>query len=280
MSKPGPERDTTLTPQTIEMPDDEFRPLPDKVDGSYAPNYDFQGEYINDTHRDPLSPVDDVPGWMWPEDAQKLYELAYFSRGSILEIGTWRGRSTAIMAGALRDAGRDAPSIVSLDIDATALSLADEQLKQRGLRSHVQLIRGSAQAYFKAQPDFRPTLTFVDGAHTLKGVQRDIRALAGHIPAGGLLFFHDYVDKRYGIAEGVTTSWINDQCQFAGRFGCAALYCYGDPGNVNGAGGQSFTDLIGLETLAMQIRSRVLIPATELLRIRQMRDRLRKDASH
>ena len=30
----------------------------------------------------------------------------------------------------------------------------------------------------------------------------------------------------------------------------------------------------------MQIRSKVLIPATELLKIRQMRDHPRKDASH
>ncbi|HVB92232.1 MAG TPA: hypothetical protein VND70_09060 [Acidimicrobiales bacterium] len=65
-----------------------------------------------------------------------------------------------------------------------------------------------------------------------------------------------------------------------GLFGCAPLYRYGDPVNGNSAGGQPFTDLIGLEYLAMQIRSKVLIPATELLKIRQMRDHPRKDASH
>jgi predicted O-methyltransferase YrrM len=43
-----------------------------------------------------------VPGWLRPEDALKLYELAYYATGPILEIGTYRGKSGTLMAIAAR----------------------------------------------------------------------------------------------------------------------------------------------------------------------------------
>src|SRR5262249_44886716 len=38
----------------------------------------------------------DIPGWLRREDALKLYEMAYFTNGHILELGTYQGLSTAI----------------------------------------------------------------------------------------------------------------------------------------------------------------------------------------
>jgi hypothetical protein len=66
--------------------------------------------------------VADVPGWLQPEDELKLYELAHAAAGPILEIGTYRGRSTTIMALAA-EAGAGA-FIVSVDVDPQAETAA------------------------------------------------------------------------------------------------------------------------------------------------------------
>jgi len=42
----------------------------------------------------------DVPGWLGDEEALALYELARgcTGRGAIVELGSWRGRSTICLA--------------------------------------------------------------------------------------------------------------------------------------------------------------------------------------
>jgi hypothetical protein len=67
----------------------------------YLKTYDFPGEFINSFHGSlavsigPSGMIDiGVEGWLLPADALKLYELAYFCYGDILELGTYRGLYT------------------------------------------------------------------------------------------------------------------------------------------------------------------------------------------
>jgi hypothetical protein len=82
----------------------------------YQKTYAFPGPFINQSHhRLALSALHDssdminigIEGWLLPADALKLYEMAYFCGGDILELGTYKGLSTSIMAEASRDSGRD-----------------------------------------------------------------------------------------------------------------------------------------------------------------------------
>lgn len=54
-----------------------------------------------------------VPGWLTPVEQQALYALAYILDGPFLEIGAWIGKSTSIIARAIRDAGRPKRFITS-----------------------------------------------------------------------------------------------------------------------------------------------------------------------
>ena len=45
-------------------------------------------------------------GWLTPEEQRTLYALAYILNGPFLEIGSWVGKSTSIIAGAIRDSGQ------------------------------------------------------------------------------------------------------------------------------------------------------------------------------
>jgi predicted O-methyltransferase YrrM len=181
--------------------------------------------------REAVTAVRDLPGWLLEDDALKLYELVYLSPGPILEIGTYRGKSAILMAGALRDAGRQ-KSIVSLDVDSGALGIAMSLARERGLAERLALARGTAEGLFRAYPGLRPRFVFLDGDHSRRGVARDLQALRDRVPAGGLLLLHDYHDARnadpdeldYGVVEAVEESWVARDCEFVGVFGCSGLF--------------------------------------------------------
>jgi predicted O-methyltransferase YrrM len=181
--------------------------------------------------REAVTAVRDLPGWLLDDDALKLYELAYFSPGPVLEIGTYRGKSAILMARALRDAGRE-ESIVSLDVDVDSLRVAMSLARERGLAERLALARGTAEGLFRAFPGMRPPFVFLDGDHSRRGVARDLRALRDRVPVEGLLLLHDYHDARnadpaeldYGVVEAVEESWVARDCEFVGVFGCSALF--------------------------------------------------------
>ncbi len=48
-----------------------------------------------------------IPGWLTYQEQRALFALAYILNGPFLEIGAWIGKSTSIIARAIRDAGYD-----------------------------------------------------------------------------------------------------------------------------------------------------------------------------
>ena len=181
--------------------------------------------------RDAVRSIEALPGWLLEADALKLYELARRADGPILEIGTYRGKSAILMATALRDAGSAGP-LVSLDVDADGLREAAAESAARGLSERLVLARGTAEMLFRAHPGFAPSLVFLDGDHSRRGVARDLRALRDRAPVGARILFHDFHDARnadpaepdYGITEAVESSWVPRDCAFGGIFGCCGLF--------------------------------------------------------
>ena len=66
-----------------------------------------------------------VDGYLWKPEAMTLYEIAYFTRGDVLELGTFRGLSTSIIAHALHDPGSGTLITCDLDPASTAASRAN-----------------------------------------------------------------------------------------------------------------------------------------------------------
>jgi predicted O-methyltransferase YrrM len=234
----------------------------------------------SDAQREAVRSVEALPGWLLEADALKLYELAGLADGPILEIGTHRGKSTILMATALRDCGRAGP-LVSLDVDAAGLRDAATEAAARGLTDRLALVRGTAETLFRAHPGFSPSLVFLDGDHSRRGVARDLRALRERVPAGALILFHDYHDARnadpaepdYGITEAVESSWVARDCEFGGVFGCCGLFVR-RTGPRGGAGdipsGAGIADL-GREPLRSWLDRRVLGAVERRLSARRRR---------
>lgn len=206
----------------------------------YRPTFGKQ-DFINDRHRFfSFCPVKDVhcvdigiPGWLRREDALKLYEIAYFADGHILELGTYQGLSTAILAQAVQDAG-EGRTITSIEHDPAAMAEAERHLADNGVKAVVQLICAEAVSYCRELIANRHTfaLVFVDHSHTYQAVSEICRLLPLLVPSGGFCLFHDFNDVRnndahdpeYGVSSAVHDTLDPTLFAFYGIYGCSALY--------------------------------------------------------
>jgi predicted O-methyltransferase YrrM len=214
--------------------------------GAYQPNYPIEG-YLN-PHHEYLSNLVDNPllnltapgllehgngkaidGWLWKADGLKLYEMAYFAEGDVLELGVYRGLSTCIMAQAIIDSKRDA-KVVAVDI-------TDHGWKRNadltGVSHMIDFRLGDAVHYVKrfTEEGRKFGFTFVDHSHTYAAVAKVCPILGNVLKPGTFAQFHDYSDRRngtdpdYGVWHAVRDT-LPKQFQFSGIYGCSGLYRY------------------------------------------------------
>lgn len=209
-------------------------------DRPYRPTFAFPGAYINAHHRmfsecktDGVCVDIGIPGWLSPEDALKLYELAYFAGGDILELGCYHGLSTSVIASAIRDGG-DKKRLTSVDLHSQLIAAARETLASRGLLSTTDFRIGDGAELcrqFKTQGKHF-VFVFIDHAHTYQAVYDVCTILKDIVNPGGLCLFHDYNNPRnadpenldYGVWQAVEDGLPRDAFQFYGVFGCTGLF--------------------------------------------------------
>ncbi len=197
-------------------------------------------DYINSNHKYysecPLNGeiIDiGIEGWLRREDALKLYEMAYFAKGDILEFGTYHGLSTSILSQANYDSGLK-KKILSIDIDAEASNTALNNIKRAGLEKQVSLtIKNSdvvADKLINENKKF--DFVFVDHSHQYQPVYNTCIKLDKLIKKGGFCLFHDYNDIRnldnsdndYGVYQAVWDGLDHNKFEHYGDFGCTALF--------------------------------------------------------
>jgi predicted O-methyltransferase YrrM len=135
--------------------------------------------------------------WYQPVEACVLHALTQSTAGRgrcVLEIGSLRGQSLALMARALRAAGRGA-KIISVDPhldqplhrDYARLALAAIGEERR----LVQMTCRSDEAWLMLRPG-TASLIFIDGDHRREQVLLDFRHYLDLLAPGGCMVFHDY----------------------------------------------------------------------------------------
>jgi predicted O-methyltransferase YrrM len=152
-----------------------------------------------------LESVAHVEGWMSPDQARRLYDAAARTSAGqrIVEIGSFRGRSTIVLA----SAAPDGVQVIAIDphagndrgpqeIEGFADAAADDHeaftanLAAAGVADRVTHLRAFSSDAFGDVPGAIDVL-YVDGAHRYAPALADIRDWGAKVTPGGTLLIHD-----------------------------------------------------------------------------------------
>jgi predicted O-methyltransferase YrrM len=135
--------------------------------------------------------IADVPGWLTDEEGEALYDLARAcsGRGVIVEIGSWKGKST-ICLGLGSRAGASLP-VYAVDPHADyRFGDFKTNVERAGIADLVRPIASFSQP---AAADFDEPieLLFVDGSHEYDLVLEDFEKWVPKVVEDGWVAFHD-----------------------------------------------------------------------------------------
>jgi len=185
-----------------------------------------------------LRSVDGVEGWMTPGQGATLIDAARRCPpgGTIVEIGSFRGRSTIVLARAAAESVR----IIAIDphagndrgpqeIDGFAAEAAGDHavfvanLEAAGVTNrvrHLRMFSGSALTEVEGDVD----VLYIDGAHRYGPARADIRAWGSRVGDGGTMLIHDSFSSIGVTAAILRELAFGSQFRYAGRSRSMTIY--------------------------------------------------------
>jgi len=145
-----------------------------------------------------------VPGMLTQNEGEYLYRLAQFNpaKGAIVEIGSWKGKSTLCLAlGSMSVGGEKVYAVDPHKPLAEEGYLEDTEaelhknIKMAGVESHVVPMVMTSEEAEKgwAQP---VRLLWIDGDHRYEHVKQDFLLWESHVIEGGVIAMHDTIRKK------------------------------------------------------------------------------------
>lgn len=178
------------------------------------------------TFEETMSAVAGVEGWMTEGQARRLAAAAsqVAAGGRIVEIGSFRGRSTIVLASSTSDG----VEVVAIDphagndrgpqeIEGYAAEAADDHavflanVESAGVAERVRHVRAFSDAAHDQVNDPIDVL-YIDGAHRYAPARADIRDWGARVTDGGTMLIHDAFSS-----VGVTLAILR-QLSAGGRF--------------------------------------------------------------
>lgn len=173
-----------------------------------------------------------VEGWLTEEQARVLWDSAR-QAGTVVEIGSFRARSTIVLAAAAErviaidpHAGGDrGPQEIAAD---SARGDCDHEaflanLERAGVRDRVRHVRRPSQEAI-GEVDGPVHLLWIDGAHRFGPARADIVGWGARVPAGGRMLVHD-AWSSIGVTLALLSSVVfRGGWRYIGRAGSLAVY--------------------------------------------------------
>jgi predicted O-methyltransferase YrrM len=146
-------------------------------------------------------------------DAQirELFRWASVVDGYAVEVGSYFGRSTSVIALGLKisEKGKKVFAIDPHSSKACDYDLFLKNIEQAGIKEYVQPIRKCSEDVLQAKEpkelfEGKIGLLFIDGDHTYEGLKKDLGWI-DYVYRGGVIAFHDYGQSKYpGITKAIT----------------------------------------------------------------------------
>lgn len=157
------------------------------------------------------------------------------AKGEVLEIGSFKGKSTVILAKAAQLAGDakiyavdplTAPSATDPDLRGDDSSLKDFQSNIERCKVADKIEFNQTFSYKLAETWNKPLrLLWIDGDHTYKGTKLDFDGFAAHLADGAIVAIHDVLHEFDGgirvFMEDILLSPNFGACGFVGSIGWA-----------------------------------------------------------
>lgn len=185
-----------------------------------------------------LTAIADVDGWLRPDQARRLWDRARSlpPRSRIVEIGSFHGRSTIVLA----RAHPENVELIAIDPHAggdrlpqTSRSQPDEgqqdfvafhaNLRRAGVEGRARHVRLHSLEALEAVGGM-VDLLFIDGAHRYGCVRADIERWGARVPPGGTMLLHDSFNAIGVTLAQLRTLLISADWRYCGRSGSLAEY--------------------------------------------------------
>lgn len=158
-----------------------------------------------------------IGGWLTYKEAELLYSLAQqvSTKLVIVEIGSWKGRSTVCLGSGARD-GKGA-RVYAIDphtgsaehkkmfgTSINTFNLFWDNIKNAGLDSFIMPIKKTS---VEAAESFHDPVgfIFIDGAHDFTYVNKDVKFWFPKVTNGGVIAFHD---SWHFLGPNLVTAWM------------------------------------------------------------------------
>jgi SAM-dependent methyltransferase len=178
-----------------------------------------------------LASIRGVEGWLSDRQARRLWECASLVRapGRIVEIGSFRGRSTIV----LRRAAEDGVEVVAIDPhgggDRGPQEIAPDperggedhrvfhsNLRRAGVEPGVRHVRRMSDAALD-EVSGPVDLLYVDGAHRYGPARTDIEQWGARVRPGGTMLVHDTYNAVGVMLAQLRVLFLSSGWRFLGR---------------------------------------------------------------
>lgn len=156
-----------------------------------------------------FSEIDRIPGHLKsPKQEHWLFKTAHAlpDGATIVEIGSYLGRSTASLAWGCRGSHKHIFAVDTFDGNQVDFFERDfyqefiENLKQINLFQYVTPVRGYS-VDVAATWEKPINLLFIDGSHEYKDVLNDFEKFFPYVVSGGIVAFHDVSTEWPGVLD-------------------------------------------------------------------------------
>jgi predicted O-methyltransferase YrrM len=187
-----------------------------------------------------LKEIESVEGYLSPHEIRFLALLGACptARGDALEIGSFKGKSTIILAKSAQLAGNSkvhavdpmtAPSETDPDLHGDESSFADFQ---KNITTHAVADQIEFHQTFSGELaktwDKKLRLLWIDGDHTYQGTKLDLDSFYPHLADNAIVAIHDVLHEFEGgvrvFAENILLSPNFGKCGFCGSIGWAQFH--------------------------------------------------------
>lgn len=164
---------------------------------------------------------DSLPSLMSRKEMLLLHETAGKVEGNVIEVGSWKGGSTILIASKIKngkvyaiDPHKNTTAHEANEVEDT-FKIFLENIEKFGISNKVVPIRKTSKEAFESWGNNEVAMVFIDGNHEYEHARYDIEKWMKFLKKGGLLVVHDFGIN--GDVASVVFDCVVDKARFVKR---------------------------------------------------------------